>query len=32
VVPHGDTMDHTRKPKYYDATFDYLRQIGLSSI
>ena len=30
VVPHGDSMDHTRNPLFYDATFDYLRNIGLT--
>jgi len=28
VVPSGSTDDPTRDPKFYDATFDYLRQIG----
>jgi len=29
VVPEGDHADPTRDPKYYDATFEYLRSIGL---
>jgi hypothetical protein len=28
-VPEGDTSDPTRKPEFYDPTFDYLGQIGL---
>jgi hypothetical protein len=28
VVPEGNPDDHTRKPEYYDSTFDYLRSIG----
>jgi len=32
VVPHGNTDDHTRKPLFYDSTFDYLSQIGFSVI
>lgn len=28
-VPPGDTSDGTRLPEYYDATFDYLRTIGI---
>jgi DUF2075 family protein len=32
VVPHGDTLDHTRKPEYYDATYEYLSEIGLSQL
>lgn len=28
-VPPGDRDDHTRLPKWYDATFDYLAGIGL---
>ena len=30
VVPWGDAEDPTRKPIFYDGTFDYLRKIGLS--
>ncbi len=29
VVPEGNQDDHTRKPGYYDATFGYLKDIGL---
>jgi hypothetical protein len=28
VVPEGDTADPTRKPEFYDSTFDYLQRIG----
>jgi hypothetical protein len=28
-VPPGDETDHTRRPEYYDGTFDYLCQLGL---
>lgn len=30
VVPHGDSDDPTRAPSFYDATFDYLRRVGLA--
>ncbi len=30
VVPEGDLRDHTRDPSYYDATFDYLAEIGIT--
>ena len=30
VVPKGDPEDATRNPKYYDPTFEYLREIGLT--
>lgn len=30
VVPSGDSDDHTRKPEFYDSTFEYLRQIGFT--
>jgi hypothetical protein len=29
VVPEGDSDDLTRKPAYYDSTYNYLRSIGL---
>jgi schlafen family protein len=29
VVPEGDENDQTRKPAYYDSTFNYLRSVGL---
>lgn len=32
VIPEGDTEDHTRNPRFYDATFNYLRNIGLAEI
>jgi hypothetical protein len=32
VVPNGDAMDHTRKPEYYDETYQYLAGVGLSVI
>lgn len=32
VVPEGDPTDPTRKPEFYDPTFEYLREIGLSII
>ena len=28
VVPSGDSEDPTRKPEYYDPTFEYLHEIG----
>ena len=31
-VPPGDEADLTRKPAYYDHTFDYLKEIGLEVI
>lgn len=30
VVPEGSTEDHTRKAEYYDSTFNYLKEIGLT--
>lgn len=32
VVPDGDTEDKTRKREFYDTTYEYLREIGLSVI
>lgn len=32
VVPNGDEEDHTRKPEYYDSTFNYLNSIGFEVI
>jgi len=32
VVPEGDSMDPTRKPEFYDPTFEYLKSIGLETI
>ena len=31
-VPPGDEADHTRKPVYYDLTFEYLKDIGIEVI
>ena len=31
-VPPGDESDHTRKPAYYDHTFEFLMEIGLEVI
>lgn len=32
LVPEGNIEDHTRKSEYYDATYDYLREIGIKLI
>lgn len=32
VVPRGESLDPTRSPEFYDATFQYLRGIGLKEI
>ncbi|MDX6578424.1 MAG: hypothetical protein QOE96_4377 [Blastocatellia bacterium] len=32
VVPPGDSEDPTRKPEFYDPTFEYLQEIGFTSI
>ncbi|MGC3979025.1 MAG: DUF2075 domain-containing protein [Paludibacteraceae bacterium] len=32
VVPEGNSEDHTRKPEFYDSSFNYLREIGLKVI
>lgn len=32
VVPEGDKEDPTRNPKYYDSTFNYLKEIGFDII
>lgn len=31
-IPRGDERDPTRRPTYYDATYEYLRRIGLSEL
>ena len=31
-VPHGDRADHTRSPAFYDATFNYLRLLGIREV
>ena len=32
VIPPGDIEDCTRPPKFYDSTFEYLKEIGFSVI
>lgn len=32
VVPEGDPLDPTRKPEFYDPTFEYLKSIGFQII
>ena len=32
VIPEGDEKDHTRPPKFYDSTFNYLKEIGFTEI
>jgi hypothetical protein len=32
VVPEGDPFDPTRKPEFYDPTFEYLKGIGFTII
>jgi hypothetical protein len=32
VVPEGAADDHTRQPKFYDSTYEYLRGIGFPEI
>jgi hypothetical protein len=32
VVPQGNDEDHTRPPKFYDSTFNYLKEIGFEEI
>jgi len=32
VVPAGDEEDPTRKPEFYDETFNYLKLIGVEVI
>ena len=32
VVPEGDETDHTRPTKFYDSTFEYLKEIGFEVI
>lgn len=32
VIPEGSFEDHTRKPEYYDPTFEYLKEIGIGVI
>lgn len=28
VVPEGNSEDHTRQPKFYNSTYNYLKDIG----
>jgi hypothetical protein len=32
VVPSGDSEDKTRKPEFYDKTYEYLKNIGFTEI
>jgi hypothetical protein len=32
VVPPGDQADPTRKPEFYNPTFEYLKEIGFKTI
>lgn len=32
VVPEGNANDHTRKPEYYDTTYNYLKNIGFKLV
>ena len=32
VIPEGDNEDATRNPEYYDCTFNYLKELGLTLI
>jgi DUF2075 family protein len=32
VVPEGNLEDHTRRPEYYDTTFNYLKDVGITVI
>jgi hypothetical protein len=32
VVPRGDSGDPTRKPEYYDGTYQYLRDLGVAEL
>ena len=31
-IPKGDASDHTRDPKYYDETYEYLKKVGIQEI
>ena len=31
-VPPGDQTDPTRSPEFYDSTYDYLRELGITSL
>lgn len=32
VVPNGNSADETRKPLFYDPTFDYLKSLGIKTM
>jgi DUF2075 family protein len=32
VIPEGNKEDHTRKPEFYDNTFNYLKSIGFKTV
>jgi Uncharacterized conserved protein (DUF2075) len=32
VIPAGDVNDPTRTPAYYDATYNYLKEIGIETL
>lgn len=32
VIPEGNDSDHTRKPQFYDPTFEYLKNLGIKII
>lgn len=32
VVPDGNPEDHTRQPKFYDTTYEYMRGLGLDEV
>lgn len=32
VVPEGNSEDHTRQPKFYDTTYEYLIDMGLDEV
>ncbi|MFD0941778.1 DUF2075 domain-containing protein [Pedobacter boryungensis] len=32
VIPEGDVLDHTRKPEYYDLTYNYFKSIGVKEL
>lgn len=31
-VPYGNDQDHTREPHFYDATFKYLKELGIEEL
>ncbi|OFY39390.1 MAG: hypothetical protein A2X18_04645 [Bacteroidetes bacterium GWF2_40_14] len=32
VIPEGNPEDHTRKPEFYNTTFEYLKKVGMPII